>query len=316
MDLLLNDLSIHGQFINFPEFRDAIVRIIGIRDKVRALGHELYCHWNIVNQNVSPGLPVNQSLGRLSREQRAALRSWLTKRGPFWEDIREHGPDDYLECRDEIVTDTAVGEVAYCLISGIDRQLVSLSPSSWEYTPIPVTWVANERRTTEVPNWWECADLTNALERMEPPICSWAQLKARCLSRYHQLKFSTNAFEPLNGLPFSWPAAEYIMGRLNILNEVMGYRDSLGTFTSEARPILDGHLTRGSVHFSDSSTEEKRRFRNELAFPHPDNPGQTLHCPWHAKVKPLLIRVHFSWPVPPGEDLYIVYVGRKRTADN
>ena len=79
----------------------------------------------------------------------------------------------------------------------------------------------------------------------------------------------------------------------------------------DAKPVLDAHLTRGSAQFSDSSTDEKRKFRNELSFSHPDIPGESLDCTWHGKVKPLLIRLHFRWPVPPGEDLYIVYVGRK-----
>ena len=78
----------------------------------------------------------------------------------------------------------------------------------------------------------------------------------------------------------------------------MECRDVFGNFTPEAKPILDAHLTRGSAEFSDSSTDEKRKFRNELSFPHPDIPGEFLDCTWHGKVKPLLIRLHFRWPVP------------------
>ena len=230
--------------------------------------------------------------------------------------MRQHSPDDYLECGDEVVTDSAVGEAAFCTISGIDRQLVSFTPSSWHYSPVRVTLVADGRIATEVVNWSDTSKLSIALEGIEPPINTWGELEAVCLGRYQRLRFSRDAFRPLIGLPFSSTAAEYIKSRLHTLNEVMACRDETGNFTPAAKPTLDAHLTRGSAQFSDSSTEEKRDFESKLAFPHPEMPGETLHCTWHGKVKPLLIRLHFRWPVPPGEDLYVVYVGRKLTADN
>ena len=287
-----------------------------MRNIARGYGRDLHCHRNTVNRQINPSTSVFQALQTFTRDQKRALLTWLTQQGPFWEDMPVHDPNDWLELGDEIVTDTAVGEAAYCSSTGIDRRLMSLTPSTWEYSPILVTMLGEASTVIKVGNYWAVPELEVALSEAEPPITSWSQLESVSISRYHRLKFSVDAFRPLIGLPFSPTAAEYIKSRLHTLNDVMGCRDESGNFTPEAKPILDTHLTRGSAQFSDSSVQEKRDFRNELTFPHPEVSGETLACTWHGKIKPLLIRIHFRWPVPEGENLYVVYVGRKITADN
>ena len=111
----------HGQFTNLGAFRDAIGRVMAIREAARRFGRDLQCHRNVVNAQVTNDLTMPQAVQSLSSEQRRALMQWLTRRGPFWEDIREHGEEDLMEHNDEVVTDTAVGEAAYCLIHGSDE---------------------------------------------------------------------------------------------------------------------------------------------------------------------------------------------------
>ena len=282
----------------------------------RQFGRDLHCHRNTVNCRINPSTSVFAAVQTLTQDEKRLILSWLTRYGPFWEDVPLHGPDHWLECDNEIVTDTALGEAAYCSSVGIDRRLVGLTPSTWERTPIAVTMLDDAPTVIQVDNYWTAPELEAALKEAEPPITSWNQLESESISQFQRLRFSGNAFQPLRGLSFSPTAAVYIKSRLHTLNFVMGCRDDSGNFTLEAKHVLDAHLTRGSAQFSDSSTDEKMKFRNELSFPHPDIPGEVLDCTWHGKVKPLLIRLHFRWPVPPGEDLYIVYVGRKITADN
>ena len=316
MELLLNDLSIQEQFYDSADFRDALGRIFGMQRIARQFGRELHCHRNTVNRRINPSASVFEAVQTFTQDEKRSLLSWLTRYGPFWEDVPLHGPDNWLECDNEIVTDTALGEAAYCSTVGIDRRLVGLTPSTWERTPIAVTMLDDAPTVIEVDNYWTAPELEVALSKAEPPITTWHQLESVSISQFRRLRFSGDAFHPLRGLSFSPTAAAYIKSRLHTLDRVMGCRDEAGNFTLEAKPVLDAHLTRGSAQFSDSSTDEKRTFRNELSFPNPDIPGEFLDCTWHGKVKPLLIRLHFRWPVPPGEDLYIVYVGRKITADN
>ncbi len=113
MELLVNDLSINGQFPDVPSFKNAIGRVMAMRDLARQFGSELHCHRNLSHAQVTRELGMPQAIQRLEPAERSALTQWLTRHGPFWEDERVHGPDDYLECDDQVVTDTAVGEVAF-----------------------------------------------------------------------------------------------------------------------------------------------------------------------------------------------------------
>ena len=316
MELLLNDLSIQEQYYDSTDFRDAVDRLFRMRRVARQFDRDIHCHRNTVNRRINPSTSVFEAVQTFTENEKRSLLSWLTRHGPFWEDIPLHGPDNWLECDGEIVTDTSIGEAAFCSTVGIDRRLVSFIPSIWERTPITVTMLDDVPTVIQVENYWTVPELEVALSKAEPPIATWNQLESVSISQFQRLRFSSDAFHPLRGLSFSPTAAAYIKSRLHTLNYVMGCRDESGNFTPEAKPVLDAHLTRGSAEFSDSSTDEKRRFRNKLSFRHPDMPGEYLDCTWHGKVKPLLIRLHFRWPVPPGEDLFVVYVGRKITADN
>ena len=313
MELILNDLSIHEQFQDFVEFREAVGRMMTIRSVARRFGREIYCHGSVLNRKAIPNQSMNQAIQMLTRDQQSALRGWLTKHGPFWDDFQVHGPDDYLESRGEIVTDTGVGEAAFCCISGIDHQLVSFTPSQWNCTPVSVTLVTSDRTTVDITNWWDASELESALQNAEHPISTWHQLEAASVSGFGRLTFSEDCFKPLDGRPFVNAAARRITSLLSTLDRLMGSVDDSGRRTPEGQRIYQDHFTGTNAWFSDSSTSEQSEFKNELTFPHPEEPGRWLFCTWHGKVRTEVVRIHFSWPVPAGGPLYVVYVGPKIT---
>ena len=81
--------------------------------------------------------------------------------------------DDWFEYNSEIVTDTAVGEAAYCLFHGTPRSLVSVNPSCWMTSPLSVIWRDNAHaRSIDVPNYWDADELKAALDgALAPPNC-------------------------------------------------------------------------------------------------------------------------------------------------
>lgn len=121
MELLINDLSFHGQFTDLVSFQGAIRQIMEIRQLARRFGRELHCHRNLAQARVTSTMAMPQAVQALRIDERRALMQWLTQYGPFWEDMRHHGPDDWLECNGNIVTDTAVGEAAWCCLTGIEH---------------------------------------------------------------------------------------------------------------------------------------------------------------------------------------------------
>ena len=253
----------------------------------------------------------------LEPNSRRAVMAWLTRHGPFWEDAREHGEDDYLDCfryEDRIVTDTAVGEAAFCTLLGLERSLVSAIPSAWAFTPVTVELHEDDdHRSVGVRNYWESAALQAVLERESPPLRSWKELEAVALNRCRDLTFSPESFEPLRGHPFHEGAAGRVLLRLLVLQRIGRCFDDRGERTSEGHQLYQKHFTGAKSWFSDSSTSEKISFETELTFPHPAARGESLFCTWHGKVKSPQLRIHFSWPIRANEPVYVVYVGPKIT---
>ena len=313
MQVLLNDLSLHGQFSSIPDFQKSIRYIMSIRNKTRQFGRELYCHRNVAQAQITHELTMQQAIQQFDQNERRAVMGWLTQHGPFWEDERSHDPDDYLEYQEQVVTDTALGEAAYHCFSGSAYHLVSLAPSDWMFTPIPITWQRNEIASIGVPNHWEISTLETALRAATPPIQSWEQLASVMPRRCTNLTFATDSFEPLSGHPFVNSAAQRIVELLETLDKFKSCFDAQGQRTSEGQRIYQDHFTGEKAWFTDSSDSEKNEFEAKLTFTHPTKDSETLFCTWHGKVKTPQFRIHFSWPIRANEPLYVVYVGSKLT---
>ena len=315
MELFANDLSIHGQFHDLRAFRDALARLMTMRATARRYGREVHCHRQFLMVEALPGVSLQQTLGQLDRSERLAAIGWLTRGGPFWDDLRRHGAGDWLEYRCEVVTDTAVGEAAFRALHGVTSGLLSVTPSDWSFSPVEVTWrepLDNMRdRAVALENWWNAQELERSLQTAEPQISSWANLRHVSTARFASLTFAGDCFEPLSGIPFSPSAADRIRVLLQILDRFTRAFDASGKRTPEGQRMYQSYFTGDSALFSDSSDTEKNDFDKELTFHDPSIPGRYLFCPWHGKAADF--RIHFSWPVRFGEPVYVVYVGLKIT---
>jgi len=315
MELLMNDLSVYGQFHNFESFVEAIDRLMIMRNKCRKFGREIYCHRNMVNAQVTKELNMQQVVQRLDKNKKSALMQWLTRQGPYWEDKREHNPEDYLEYKDEIVTDTAIGEAASRCFKGNDCRVVSMTPSRWNSSPLRICWRRSDDDSLniDVQNHFDSESLEEDLRSSSEPINSWDQLDSICRNRFIEITFSMNAFEPLFGHPFSPGVAQRIIERIEVLEKLKTSVDQLGNRTAAGHRLYQEHFTGDKAWFSDSSDDEKRDFKSELTFKHPNIDGSTLFCAMHGKVKTPQIRIHFSSPIQSNLALYVVYVGPKIT---
>lgn len=314
MELLVNDLSIHGQFQDIESFVKAIDLLIGMRNLCKKFSFELYCHKNLANAQVINSMTMPKAIQCFEKPKRKAMMLWLSK-GPYWEDNREHLSDDYFECNGKVVTDSAVGEAAYRCFMAVNCQLVSIAPSDWVESPLTVLWRdhGDEDSDVQVINHLDKSALEKELRAAPAPIESWEQLKTFCCTRFTNLRFSKDAFSSLSGHPFVPGAVRRIIERLDVLDRLKTCVDSDGKRTPEGNKIYQDHFTGDKAWFSDSSDHEKIKFKKDLTFNFPDNEGETLFCPMHGKVKTPQIRIHFSWPVTVYPHLYVVYVGYKIT---
>ena len=320
MELMLNERSMEEQFHNSLMLREAVSRIMNIRDIASRFGREVYCHRGAPYRNVRPGTPLVQALNNeLPRNERLTALGWLTKSGPFWDDDPKHDPNEWFECNGEPVTEEGIAEAAYCSTIGIDRRMVSFTPSSWEYSPVVVLWMRDDTQSTviQLRNYWDSTTLENDLRQAPKVIESWRQLEEVCRQRFQNLTFLDSSFQPIYPLPFSTGQKDRILKLLGDLDELHGSIDSDGRRSAKGQRLYRDHFSGGGGDlFSDSSTREKQAFRQELTFASPQPGGEPLFCTWHGKVgRRTPIRIHFSWPVPPGGKLYVAYVGLKITRD-
>ncbi len=316
MDVLFNELSIDGQFGDDRSLWDAIERLMRMRAVARRCSKEIHCMRTLRNAEPRRGVRLEQALRHLDRDRQRAFFSWLDRAGPFWDDSRSHRPDDWLECpewRENVVTDTSVGEAAFRALSGFSCALVSLTPSDWDYSPVRVLHrrgdEASAVSSTDLSNWRDPESLEEGLQGARPSVRAWKDLQNET-ARYPNLRFAPKCMFPLNGLPFSDGAAREILRRLHVLNRFAALQTAGAARAHERRRLLQDHFVGRKAWFSDSSDDEKAKFRAKMTFRHPDRPGDRLFCPWHGKVKIQQIRIHFSWPEPP---IHIVYIGQKLT---
>ena len=317
MEFFANEMSIHRQFHDLPTFHSALGRLMGMRSVARRFGLDVYCHRTLLGVEPVPGVWMQQAVQGIAANERRALMSWLTHHGPFWDDIRRHDADDWLECGDELVTDSAVGEAAYRTMHGVECALISAAPSDWDYSPVEVIWSREaeglDDQNATLENWRDAATLGEWLQDAPPPIRSWADFGELSRIRFTRLTFADRCFEPLAGVPFARSAADRMLFLLSVLDRFANAFDADGSRTPEGNRISREYFSGEEALFSDSSDSEKRRFRAGLTFPHPDKPGESLFCTWHGKVSHMTLRLHFSWPVRADEPVYVVYAGPKLT---
>ncbi|MCY4507251.1 MAG: hypothetical protein OXG35_09860 [Acidobacteria bacterium] len=317
MEILVNDRSLHEQFHDVGSFRDALARLMAMRSAARRFGRDVHCHRALLTASPIPGVVMQQAIGRLAVDKQRAAMVWLTRSGPFWDDLRRHGPGDRLECGGRIVTNSAVGEAAFRALHGADCGLISFTPSDWDYSPVDVTWRREDQgadnRSTALRNWRSAPALEAGLRDTAPPLRSWDDLRQAAAIRFESLTCTEDCFEPLSGVPFAKGAGDRFLVLLDILDRFARSFDRSGPRTAEGQRIYQDYFTGDNAPFSDSSDDEKRNFREALTFRHPNEPGGSLFCPWHGKVRHMTLRLHFSWPVRAGRPVYVVYAGPKLT---
>ena len=317
MELFVNDQSFQGQNFDIASFRRAFVQLMAMRQVALRFERDVYCHRAFTTIKVLQDKPITQVLNQsLSKDQLRSAMNWLSKVGPFWDDLRRHTPDDYLEFQGEIITESAVGEAAYRKLHGVESGLISASPSNWEFSPVEVIWWFGrciENKLVRLENFWDAHVLESYLCNIQPPIKTWDDLRRISETRFESLTFATDSFGPLIGSSFSTSTSHRILFLLDILEKFSQAFDLDGQRTSKGQEIYQNFFTGDNALFSDSANTEKRRFRIELTFPHPKLPAESLFCSWHGKERHLNLRLHYSWSGKSGDPVYIVYVGPKIT---
>lgn len=297
----------------------AFSRFMAMRRCAQHYGFEVHCSCKFRYKKPMTDRTLQSALQSFSRDEIRSAMIWLTRGDPFMEDIKMHLQDQYLECEEEIVTDSSVGEVAIRTFNGIESGLISVTPSNWDCNPVVVKWRREDEglndEIIEIQNWCDADHLKDALPSLLPKAKSWTDLKEISKRHFPRITFSDNCFDQhLKGIPFYEPSAQKFVFQFGVLDRILQEHNDDGQLTQEGHRITRDFFHGDNALFSNSSPTERKKFERKLTFPHPTDSSKTLFCPWHGKVGAQSMRFHFSWPVLRDEPrLCVVYVGPKIT---
>ncbi len=320
MELFVNDLSIHRQFVGDAAFKAAIDTLLNIRREVERSRRRLLCTHHLAHTHPMPGVHVQQALNRVyAPQQLTTIMCWLTQVASDDGGQRPwHSPDDLLLCGDRVVTDTAIGEAAYRTIKGSGSAVVSLAPSDWDFSPVVVRLCHGSPSLpdsqAQLENIREVSQAREFLDRQPSALNSWESLRLASEARFSRLVFGADCFAPLQRVTFSPAAARRLLNLLAVLDSLAQAFDSEGNRTPEGHHIYNTHFTGDNAAFSDSSDTEKAKFGNQMTFSHPRDPSRRLLCSFHGKAHhtpPL--RLHYHWTRQAGDPVCVVYIGPKIT---
>lgn len=309
----VNDLSLSGQYCNADAFLEDLRELMRLRQTMPVLETGLFCSRRLHTCLVTPGADFREVVQATSdRNMVRRVLEWLTKRGPFWDDVRQPNPDDYFEFNGQDVTDQGLGEAARCQIAMRSAISVSFSGARFDYSPLEVMQGLPEAPINHLflENIWELPALRASAVRSVPPPVNWKQMLDGAQSQFDRLYFSPACIDSLKSEPFRQYVVERVFELLGVLQEFMTCLDDEQSYGKKKTEILNQHFVGEKAWFTGESPID----REDLSFPDPESPGTKLFCPWHGKIKNPQYRIHFEWPVQPGSQvLRIFYIGPKIT---
>ena len=222
---LLNDASLHGQFTSFADVIAPLKRVYEIRQELQKNGFKLGIHSRVSARPATAEGDLRNALFRANRRDITALiLTWFDKDGPFWDNPPRHNPNEYFECNDDLVTDSALAEAAILILEEgrPEADTVSFRPSRFEQDPLSVLW--RERPGGDlsvlVRNHVSAETLPIRLQELERPVQSWTELLQRLHQKCPNLLFSSQILGQL-GSNFEPNVAERCLVLLPLLDQLV-----------------------------------------------------------------------------------------------
>lgn len=315
----LNDSSLQGQFSTAREFVDEIAALARLKARFPASGFQLYCTSKLALTKVTREASCSEAILRAAQvDEKRLILSWIAKSGPFLEEDRMHEEDDYFEFEGLDVTDHGLGEAARREKNRDDSGVFSFTGGTinFERTPLVVQHGLPEDPFghIHIPNVWEVPHLEERIRGISAEPQNWKELLQVCRSRFELLMIPDSVQERIERETFYPVVARRTLVLLQTLHIIVSGRSAQGSLNEKALSLWQQHSQGGKAWFTDESEGNKHKFKNEMTFPDPENPSNRLFCPWHGKIKTPQFRIHFEWPVPPGQSrLKILYIGPKIT---
>lgn len=315
-EFFLNDQSLHGQFDSQKSLLRALRTVLDARACLGRSNLPFYCDTRIQQRPTIGATTFRQAVQSSgNKELIRGVLGWLSKSGPFWASEPRHSPEDLFDCEDEDVTGSTLAEAASRHCADSPCRLFGFSPSRCDRTPIRVDWTRQSggETTAELENFWDLARLEQTVATDAAPFESWEDILEWMGRACQNLVFRDDLLAPIQHEPFSSAAAREIQMLLRVLDEMPGCQAAGGAMDARGHELFDLWFKGHHARFTDESTGNIDKFSADLTFPHPVT-GHSELCSWHGKVRlGRQYRIHFQWANPPGEPVWVAYIGPKLT---
>lgn len=321
MNWYLNDASFQGQFADQNALEKLLRELLLARSASRTLRERMKVAQTTISRPVVAHSSLRECLiSCTDRELKSAALQWLDKAGPFVDASRTFERDDYFECLGVDVTDGGLGEAARC-IKGQDAAAafsVPLGTVSFALNPLEVDHGVEGDRlgVYPVPNLWSCEDLVRAANNALPSPTSWKLLIEQARERFPALSLPNELYSSkrVSCEPFNDVIAASALRLMAILHELILAANSLGFASPGVAEIIAKHFSGSQALFTAESQTNQSDFKADLTFPDPSDPSRYIFAHWHGKIASRVYRLHFQWPLPPGQRvLKVLYFGPKIT---
>lgn len=310
--LFLNERSLEGQFASAHLFMANLQLVMKCQRDVRAKGFPLYVRSLLVGNPATSEATFSDILySSGNRDLIAQVRIWLMKDGPFWDQPKQHGENEWFECLEELVTDSSVAEAAWQQEQGTVAAVFSFTGSRFTISPLEVTWRERLEGETEhsIPNFWDSENLLAFIATQRQPVRSWEELIDYAGIRFPNLTIGASILNELASRPFVNSIASRALELLRVLDEL---NDCVvrGDALAETA-ILTKYFSGSRSWFSGESQGRRNNedVKSGMTFCDPRT-GTDLYCPWHGKISHQYFRLHFEWPkVDRTSKLLVVYLG-------
>jgi hypothetical protein len=310
MDFYLNELSLHSQFISADLFEDSLKAVLNCKEVINKFDHNLYINYSLHQSRVSAELTFKDAVFKLENNLKRYVANWINKAGPFLDDNLHDGNFTFNNTN---INGSSLAHAAFKNYNSSSTSELSFTPSNFNLSPLTVEWsTKTDKKSIDVLNFWGEDELQSFFAAQQPKIGSWESLLNYSKDNYTNLYFADNLLEILRPEPFSKAITERVMELLSVLNEFEGCLKNKNI--ERINEIRSNYFMGENACFTDESQGNKRKFKKELTFKHPEKQTR-LFCPFHGKIKHLYFRIHFNWPKKTSEKLYIVYIGPKITKE-
>ena len=298
-------------------------KVARIHQKLKESASQPVCSYQIGKRPVTAEMNVQEAVKQSDHDTKSLILAWINKNGPFMEDDRQEEQDDYFEFEGQDVTDGALGEAARRQGNYKSSGVFSFTGGQidFERTPLKVWHGIPEdpsKKDRDIPNIWDVQKLESRLVASRDPRNrdprDWAELIKLCQERFNHLEIS-NRYKKLARETFDEAVSNSIQERLSVLQQIMSDRrvsdGKMGVYALELKEKhFHGHDAR--AWFSDESDTRESELKQKMTSKDPSDSDKSLFCSRHAKIPHRTFRIHFQWPVPPGQArLKVVYIGPK-----